>query len=104
MLPKKYQPNWKYHATKKAVLIKSQAHEDALMKQGGWEDSPAKHGVVTHPHSEEYLAHEAGEIDDKFEGVDYDEAGAEVEPVESQEMEPAIGDEEKPRRGRPKKG
>ncbi len=51
---KVYHPKWRYHKTRPAQLVKSEAHEKALGE--GWEDSPEKHGVVTHPHSDEFLA------------------------------------------------
>lgn len=44
---KVFQPYWRYHKTKPDRLIKSIEMEKALGP--GWEDSPAKHGRITHP-------------------------------------------------------
>jgi|SRR5579872_376312 len=44
-------PKYKYHATLAPVLVNSEDEE--IMLGDGWEDSPAKHGIVTAPSAEE---------------------------------------------------
>jgi hypothetical protein len=76
-------PKWKYHPSGKSKLVGSEVEEKYLGEL--WKDSPADHGVVTHPHSDEYLAmHENA-------GMTFSESDVEV------------GEAPKAKRGRPKK-
>lgn len=50
-VPAVHYPTWLYHKTEKAALVQSESeHAELLKKFGpGWEDSPEKFGVETHP-------------------------------------------------------
>lgn len=74
MEKKKFEHCWRFHKTKPAQLVKSLAHLKSL--GAGWEDSPAKHGVITHPLSPEQQAMADGKMDesDFYEDEEEEEA------------------------------
>ncbi len=74
--PEKLDPNfpkWLFHESGKKKLV---ANERELKFLGSaWKDSPAAFGIVTHPHSDEYLARQAADahVDEEIiEELDHD--------------------------------
>lgn len=61
------------------MLVKSAAHEKFLGE--GWEDSPAKHGIVKYPPSDEQLAQMSGELETDWENMDEHEHVEHEAPV-----------------------
>lgn len=75
-------PKYKYHPTELPILVHSKAQEDALSED--WANSPAEHGVITHPSAEQLAEMEAAALEEAAE-----DAGL-VEPIAAQtEAQPA---------------
>lgn len=47
-------PRWKYHVELEPVIVKHEEEESSLGEE--WADSPADHGIITHPSKEQAQA------------------------------------------------
>lgn len=65
-------PKWKHHKDGRSKMVKSPAEEKFLNAE--WKDSPADHGTVTYPPTEEHLAMlESMSGEDMVDGQEFEE-------------------------------